>query len=535
MSLRWLYVVSDAPGDSTDITDRMRLYKADLTANAEEGSVATSTVVIDDPDGDLEVVGLKSLYVTEDTATGSNTVVGNWIIADRTVDRGPYKTGAGRIWTVNLVDVNTILDWRVHVGSGNSRPAETDGARINWLMSTSELAQVSNTTLVDTSGSVAMDAVDYGGQKSAQVMDDCAQQSGKNYFVYYREASSSPALWYGHDDSTAYASSIRLTNVHTDITGDPYGLTFAISEDTKLVRSPSRVYSGALVNYDGGSVYEQRTATYNAFRRRDAVVPADNVKTSTKATARANRYLTDVSTEEDVITTSFRVPTAKVRFLREGMRCQIRVSHFPGYSGWVWARVLMWNLKQDSEEEYLITVDLSTEPGEGAESGGTPVSPVSAVLYEPHNGSGSYVPHLRYSGSGDDPPFGSPVVPIVGPIQYVSDSLIVDRPYKGFRFTGSGTVNATYTVDFFAAVVNNQTTTAYMLLDGTIVGQAAFTCTGGGFPYGCGSTLTVTVSNLAVVAGQILYTELGSTWPNMPATPNGSEERFRITGGSLVP
>jgi len=361
MSLQYYYSPSDTVA-SIDITDHCRLYRLDVTMSAEEGAVGASTLIVDDPDGTLDIVGLKNIVISETLATGSNTIIGSFVAAERTIDRGPFEVGAARQWTVSLLDVNTIASWRVHVGGGNNRPAETDVQRMQWLMGTSELGQVADTTFLDTSGPVAMDAVDYNGQTSIQVLDDCAQASGKNYFIYYRQASLTPALWYGFSGSTAYTSSIRLSNDLDDIVNDAYGLTFAISDDTTLERSPSRVNSGAYVPFDGGNVYEQRASIYDAFRRRDAVMPSLNVKSRAKATARAQRYLDVMATEEDRITTSYRVPAAQVNFMREGMRCQFRATHLPGYEGpFQYMRALSRKVKQDSEESYLVTLVLSGE------------------------------------------------------------------------------------------------------------------------------------------------------------------------------
>ncbi len=344
-----------------DISDRLRMYTVDVAQNAEEGSVALSTIVVDDPLGDFDIGGWHRLYLTEDAATGSNTFISNGYVTGRTIERGPYLTGAGRIWRVTVADSNAVGQWKIMEQSAANRPAETDVERIQWLVTTDQMRRIPDSSMVSTASPVAMDAVDYRGQHATDVLDDCAQASGKNWFTWYSKTGlDTIGLWYDVASSTAWESPVRLTNVYADVLADPYGLTFSISDDTALERDPSRVYSGAYVQYDGGVAYAQSFVTGEAFTWRDAIVPAENVKTQAKAAARATRYLTEMSTEEDRITTAFRVPSDKVNFLREGMRVQFKASHLPGYETFYqWMRVLKRTVKQDSETEYLITVELS--------------------------------------------------------------------------------------------------------------------------------------------------------------------------------
>lgn len=354
-----------------DISDRFRNYTLDVTQNAEEGAVALSTVTIDDPDGNYEIKGWRRLAIYENAASaGSNSLLYNGFIVNRKIIRGPYRTGAGRQWVCSVADTNCLAEFRIMVGSDANRPAETDVARMQWLMSTSEMNRIPNTTFLDTSEAVAMDAVDYRGQRAVDVLNDCAQASGKNYFIFAIDAPAAPLpaapgathLWYDFADSTARTSSIRLSNVASDVSGDPYGLTYFIADDTELERDPSRVYSGAYLQYDGGAAYEEDLTISNEFTRRDAVVPAYNIKTNAKATSRALRYLSEMASEEDRIRTAIRLPAARVNFVREGMRVQFKATHLPGYESFGWQRVLRRTIKQDSEEEYLVTLELSTSP-----------------------------------------------------------------------------------------------------------------------------------------------------------------------------
>jgi hypothetical protein len=386
----------------TDLTDYFRLYLLDVAMNAEEGSVAQSTVLADDPDGDLDITGHRRFRIVEDTATGSNTTIWVGYTAARRYMRGEStRTGASRAVEVDIVDINSILARRIFDSTRANRPAETDVARITWLLGTEEAQLIDDDTFFSTSDPVAMDAVDYRGQSVENVLNDCAQQSGKNFFVWYNDDTNEYSLFYDFADSAVYSSPLRLTNVLSEVDNS---LTFAISQDTQLQRSPDRVYSGAYLEYDGGVVYEQDTTTANLFARRDAVMPAENVKTAAKATARAQRYLDDMDSEEDVITTTVTLPAAKVNFLMQGMRVRFTATHLYGPDP-VWLRALNRSVRQVSEEFYEVKLELSS----GGQAGAPSVACESD--YE-DTASGTYAPTndqfsdgvIYYGRAGTPPP-----------------------------------------------------------------------------------------------------------------------------------
>jgi hypothetical protein len=370
MALRVNHIVSS--GSNVDFSARLRAYSAVVTANAEQGSVAISQIVIDDPEGGIGITGLRPFSLTETAESSNQQVIYNGWTADREVTRGEsFRTGSARKWTVNVADGNSIITRRIMRGADANRPAETDVARVQWLLTTSEFGDIVTTSrYVSTLFPVAMDAVDYRDQNNQQIIDDCSQASGKNYWIIYDE-NTSPASWglvYDFVGSSKYRSALRLTNILGYVDND---ITFGVSEsDTKLNRDPSRVYSGVVLPYVGGEVYVSSNPIATAFQVRDTTAPAYNVKSSAKATARANRYIADAATEADVITTSFLVPLAKVNHLREGQQVQCWFAHFPGYdTGWNWMRVLRRTVTATSEEYYTIEVEMAAAIG-GLDAGG---------------------------------------------------------------------------------------------------------------------------------------------------------------------
>jgi len=368
MSLRGVY--SNSTGSNVDISARIRAYQMEVMANAEEGSVAMSTLMVDDPEGGINILGLRGITLTETAEASNQQVIFKGWTADRDVTRGDsMRTQAARLWAVQLTDSNSLISRRIMRGSDANRPAETDVARVQWLMTTSEFGgTVTNSTYISTSFPVAMDAVDYRNQSNQQILDDCAQASGKNYFIIWREEVSAFGLFYDFAGASPYRSALRLTNILGYVDND---ITFGvINEGTKLNRDPSRVFSGVVLPYVGGEVYVQNSAIAAEFVSRDTMAPSVNVKTSAKATARATRYIFDASTESDVISTSFLVPLDTVNHLREGMQVQCRFAHMPGYSeGWNWMRVLRRTVTATSEEYYTVQVDLSAGVG-GLYAGG---------------------------------------------------------------------------------------------------------------------------------------------------------------------
>lgn len=199
MTLRWYYSVDAAT--VLEITDRVRLpVDADgdgigVGAHAEEGSGWQGEINVDDPSGDLVMLCHRRIYAVQDAAPAGRQVIGNWFIADLDVDRGSPFIAAARTWIVSMADLNSLLARRIFVGTDSNRPAETDVERIAWLLTTTELNTLSpDATYIDTTGGVAMDAADYTGQKPEQVISDCSQASGKNYWIKHSEAATAGTI-----------------------------------------------------------------------------------------------------------------------------------------------------------------------------------------------------------------------------------------------------------------------------------------------------------------------------------------------------
>jgi hypothetical protein len=377
MSLHYIY--SNASNSTLDITAYCRLYRYSATTDAKEGSVGRSTLVVDDPDGILDFVGHRRLYTYEDLAVASNQVVHNGFIGGIQVSRGPYRNGAGRIWTLALDDTNTLLNRRVMNGADANRPAESDVQRLEALIGRGGNTPMTELNTIDDSlyfsgvDPVQMDAVDYRTQNvGSGYINDCAQASGKNYFVWYRESLGEYSFWYDFAASSNWSSLIRLSNVLSDVSAGSNTFAIDLEQEAVLDRDPTRVASGVMLPYDGvavgsntvsGTVYVQDQNTTNTFAAIDWLAPSLNVKTQAKAEARALRYLADAATQDDLIHASVKLPASNVNDILAGMRVEAKFSHLPGYETFTWMRCLSRTVTEISEDPTrAYRLDLELDP-----------------------------------------------------------------------------------------------------------------------------------------------------------------------------
>ena len=352
-----------------------------FTHAAEEGAVGISEVIVDDPDNTLDYVGRRRLYAYESAAPAHNQMIFNGYLQQRRIGRLPPEGQdsdtevMGRRWLLSVADTNSLLSRRLITGADGDRPAETDIARIQWLLDSND-AYLSNpqdnwenpSPYVDATGPIDMSANDYRGYTAFDVLNDCAQRSGKNWFVRYYEANDSVpptnagayALWYADATSTLDSSTLRLTNIDADVDNVT---TFAVLPDMILGRDPTRAVSGIFLTYDGGSTYVQSTNVANLFQQLDAAVSNPHVKAASEASALAARYLADAESEDDRLTCRLVVDKQYVNLLRDGQRFEAKFSHLPGYSAaYGWMRCLRRAVKHLNDEQYEIAIEATAAP-----------------------------------------------------------------------------------------------------------------------------------------------------------------------------
>lgn len=534
MTTRYYWSNPDGSGNN-EFTERVRHYTLDVTSAAEEGSIAQSTIRVDDGAGDFDITGIRVVRIIEDEAPVGSRVLYYGCVAQRRIQRDTYRTLDERWWEVDLVDLNTFLDRRVMVGADAKRSVETDVARVHWYMATWESFPLTDESLIAATPTVSMSENNYHGQMARSALDDCAQQSAKNFFVWHNEPDGTLGLFYDLSGSDAYPSGIRLTNIRSDHASDPDD-TYLINLDASLSRDPGRVYSGVYIPYQNGWVYKKRAATKAEFADRDIIMDGSNIKTASAATARANRYLNTLFTEEDVITCSFNVPRAEVNRLMQGMTVEVRMSHFPGYADdYVMLRCVEKKTFAESETHYRITVKLvgptpAYTPGSGTAAG---------VIYQV---AGPYGGALYFGGTGDTPPPGYPIVVTASGLTPVTDPSPpnVSWPYIGWDVTETGTVDLKLVTSVAGVLIDNiaYTITAAITLNGVVVGSESIIRSG--FLQYIGDSLPdVIVTGLAVAPGDEIRATFTCSPPTMPffrATAGTGQvgEGIYVTGGSLA-
>lgn len=350
--------------DASDWIERIRLGPRGFafTEYALSGTLAMSEIQVDDPGADITVVGLHGFKAVE-TACSWGTLFRGYF-ADRTIRRGDgsLRTGVARVWDCTVMDANSTLQFEVIRGSTAKRPKETDTQRLAWLLGSSYKGPISSSDANVLGYDIDLDKADYTGQTAADVLADCGGASGANYFVVWDDTNAEYRLHYYRPTRAFYSSTLRISNVLSDVDGST---TFAPSIDARLSRNPERVYSGVLYQYGEKDSYvfrDSATVLSNIGHRRETTEQDAAVRTSARATAKADRYLAESETELDTITaTLHKVPPDKVNLIRVGQRIQCRFSHLPGYTSFTWLRITRRTVTQDGEtqEFYAVTLELS--------------------------------------------------------------------------------------------------------------------------------------------------------------------------------
>lgn len=542
MSLRyWLYMGPDL--GHVDVTERMRLG-LEFEEKAEEGAVGTNTITFDDPDGDFEPHGHRSFGVEETTAIDpDDRFIAVGFIGECRIKRGPYRIGAGRQWECEVSDPNTILARTVMVGAGNDRPSETDVARIQWAEATTEGLNIDDTRYLSTDAPVTMDAADYTLQGYASIYDDCAQQSGKNYYITYfgDNGADDPdpwgyySLWYGAAGSSDYLSTARLTNDLADI---DMTTTFPLYLADEFIVDPMRIYSKVIVPYASTYVSASRQTTIDEYARRETVMNARNVKTKATALARANRYATDLATPEHLANVTTIVPRQYVNLIRPGMAVQVKATHWvePYASTYTYMRVLSRKVVEVSEsddETFELTLSLSR-----SEPGPTP-GPVYGILRQSQGPDTDNVVH--WSFPGDSPHAGYPTQATSGLVEVITDPSPPNAgwPYSGWKVTGTGTVDVTFFATATGVLVNDTLYTITWAIRKNGIAVASESGTAQGSLQFWTDSRTVTITGLSVVPDDVIDAVVSCVPDTMPffRTPLGTGqngERLEITGGSLA-
>lgn len=375
MAITYRYV--DWPGGAfdEDLGSSVRLGSiSGLSEVAAIGEVGTSDIAFDDPDGDLgysgdEIRGWKLLFIEDDEAPVGNRVLYAGIIGDRDYQQADsLVTGAQRRITVTLRDLNALVDLRELRGTTWRRKAETAEARLTALLASPYFSGITDQGLVVYPKHL-LDPADYRGQRPSNVLTDIVKGLNWNWWVRWNESAEAPELYLNNSNrSSAFASTLRLTDLVTDRDSDPDFVTqvgatgtFAVDGKPKLNRSPENVYSGVGVPGTKLTYYEEDATIAALFIARDGSAPDANTRTTTQARRIARRYLANSKAETDRIETAVIVPAAEVNSIRAGHLIEARFREFPAYSDFSHFRVVRRAVAQPMkiDDRYRIPVTLS--------------------------------------------------------------------------------------------------------------------------------------------------------------------------------
>lgn len=308
--------------DGDDHTPYVRLESLALVEAAYGGEVGQGGFIRSD--GALaDVPAMKDCQVDEDDA--SPTLIFDGFIGLRSIDRGKQARVENlREFDVTLLDLNTVLDdQRFDNGDDANRPEESDYARVTWLLGTSALAALGiSAGVVPNTNTKTMDKRDYRTDGPRAVLDECAEATEKNYFVY--NYGSGRKLYYDLATGTSLSSSAKLSTVLADVDDST---TWGFDGTPRLQLDPTRIYTSVKFKYDGGYVVETDAGLEAQYRRREITIVDTSVKSATKATQRAQAYLASVGREARVFTAAVTLPAANVNDIRAGQRIQCKVPH----------------------------------------------------------------------------------------------------------------------------------------------------------------------------------------------------------------
>ncbi len=441
--------ISGSLVDLSEFTPRLIVAQS----KAEEGAVGSWTVTLDDPGSDLVILGHSNWFIEDDESEDEDDIIFGGFVGSTSFARyeGSDRRMQGplaRVVVVEILDANTFLSRQIMRGADTNRPAETDVERIEWILGTDEASIVTDaSTYVDTSGPRNMDASPLRGTYFGQIITDCAQTSGKNFFAWYRKVSGirTMTMWYGRDTLPDYVSPLFITNDPADLNNDAIddgsATVWKLSEDAKLRRIHERQYCGCYLTYEGGAVYRHNADTHDLIsavsgHHRDMVTNAPMVKSQTKAQARADRQLLDVQDHEVRITTTLTgIPQERVTLAKAGMRLEVKGTHWgPDDDDWHYARILSAQPRPFGPGR---TWDIDLELSMGAESDG-PAPPdftgtAFAGLQRSRGNDTDQTGPLKYANTYDIGGGGWNTAPTTGPLQIVAgvpnpelDGLVYD-------------------------------------------------------------------------------------------------------------
>lgn len=326
--------------------DTVRVQGSDGTNNgfpavAYLGQPGIADVRIDDPSGTLNIVGWHTFTVDE-TACAKPRIFTGWLLG-RTISRGPYRTGAGRIWECQIIDQNALFSFEVFRSTNASvRPSETDVQRVQSALVSHAMAAtpVYDNGRFNTSGGTGVGPGNFVAQTPAEMIGAAASQSGKNFYAYWDDSAGQISFHYDLVN-VGPAAGLSISNVASDWTSDAGGTCYAPFIDAQEESDPTNIATGVLLHYLGGYVYDRNATLIDALSPtefspvnflRDYVRNSDRIGKASTAASQLQIELDRHSREDIELTCTIQVTAAHVNLIREGDIVNVRFSHIPGFT-----------------------------------------------------------------------------------------------------------------------------------------------------------------------------------------------------------
>lgn len=517
--------------DGSDLTNRVQLReeeKSAFSARADLGEPDRVRVVVDDPDGTLDFLGHRTWSMRETTALSGNQVLWRGFVGEQAIGRGGldgtiFPTGTGRRWDLELIEINSFAERRLlrPETSTCKRLRETVSTRIAWLLTTPGFTgRIVDGGHIEAS-SAEVDERDYTDAPGSEVLQDCANASGFNYFLRYREDEEDAELFFRNDETNPDdVSSLRISNDPDDLDDD----TVAPLDGYRLVRSPTRWVSGIAVPFKEGSVYRTSVGNEAAIGDAvDAVAPMVNTTDIALAEAHGDRLLFQQSAQEEKVSDlAVQIPASQVNAILAGQLLEAKFVHLPGWDDFRLARAVRRAVRRPpnlSQDRYRVELEIRPQR--------TRVFAL-AQLQAPQ--SSQYAPNtvfpVHWDHDGDDTQAGCSPVPLTGPIAYQGAS----GERTGLIMGGGGVVDIHCRGTHQGANLGPPIPVlALVYLNGVEIGRDSDTIADPAF----GWTWDITLTGVHVRAGDVISCAYGTGAPSIFVIPGGTGDcanELRVTG-----
>lgn len=347
-----------------------------FTQGALRGEVGVGGITFDDPASALTIDAWKTVTVDEALASASGVRVFTGFTGIRNLGRGGSQVvSTDRQWDVDCADLNVLLGDRIFTSTNADRDSETDFVRVTWLISSGKITDLTYGDCVagvlPNTNTAVLDAADYRGKTPLDVLNDCAEASGKNFFLYYTGGNLS--LYYDLSTGTSLTSSQRISNDASD----QNGTTWYPVGNWRRTLDPTNVFSDIEAEFGQdpftGRVIVSNGTTGSNFKIRQKGVRVDN-NTADGTTIVANQFLDAASAETETISgLGVQVTAAFVNEFQAGQRIQVKLNG-AGLPAFVYRRITRRTVQPfgDSNDEYLVALELMDKTKSTRFVGGPP-------------------------------------------------------------------------------------------------------------------------------------------------------------------